>query len=61
MCVKLHLYYLTFLPFDPFRERFSQMRFSWKDLKQMDPGLGVVNRGADLTHLGAMDLGAKGV
>jgi hypothetical protein len=35
------------------------MRLFWKDFKKMDPDLGAMDRGAELTRQGAMDHGAE--
>jgi hypothetical protein len=37
-----------FLVFGHFYERFSQVRFFWKDFKKMDPKLGTIDRGAEV-------------
>jgi hypothetical protein len=47
----------NFLAF--FFERFSQVDLFLKDFKKMNPELGVVDHGAEVTCLGATDHGAE--
>jgi hypothetical protein len=49
----------SFLFFNLFCERFSQVNPFWKDFKKWTPELGAVDHGAKLTCLGATYHGAE--